>query len=79
MCAIGVTLSEAFSDTCLGRLFERRLEMVATSITFREYRATKNFYLPFFNYFPSIKPVVESLTPLKVCELPRKYCLIKYT
>jgi hypothetical protein len=79
VCGTAGTPFETCSDTGLGCLFARKAEMIATSVSFREYRATKNFYLSFFNYFPFIKPTVESLTPLIACDLPRKYCSIKYT
>lgn len=79
MCATDVAPSETRTDTDLGRLFARKVEVLATGTTFRKQRATKNFYLSIFNYFPFVKPIVESLTPLISCELSRKYCSIKYT
>ena len=80
MRAIGVTQYGTRGDTAFGGSFERRVGRIATSTTFMDNRAVKNFHLPLFNSFPFINPTVESLTPSAIsCEFHNKHWFHKYT
>jgi len=79
-CSAGVISVEGPRDTDPWHLFGKRVEMFAANTVFREHRETRNFYLPYFNHFPFIKPIAESLTPsVTACELPQKMCSIIFT